>query len=114
MKRNLLLMLVATVASLTYCTSSRKSAKANAAAVTYEKNIQPIIAANCAPCHFPSKGGKKPPLEGYTDVTYNIDEILRRIELHPGEKGFMPAKKARLSDSTINLFKEWKSGGLSK
>ncbi len=106
-------MLMATVASLTYCTSSKKAAS-KPAAVTYEENIQPVVAASCGPCHLPSKGGKKPPLESYTDVAYNIDEIIRRIEMHPGQKGYMPMKKDRLSDSAINLFKDWKSGGLSK
>ncbi len=113
MKRNFVLIFVFTVASLTYCTSSKKVAS-TADAVSYEKNIQPVVAASCAPCHLPSKGGKKPPLENYTDVVYNIDEIIRRIEMHPGEKGFMPAKKPRLSDSTINLFKDWKKTGLAK
>ncbi|RYG54786.1 MAG: cytochrome c [Chitinophagaceae bacterium] len=113
MKRNFILMLVATVASLTYCTSARKAVIA-AHSISYEKNIQAVVATSCSPCHLPSKGGKKPPLESYTDVAYNIDEIIRRIELHPGEKGFMPAKHDRLSDSTINLFKSWKRTGMTK
>lgn len=106
-------MLGAAVVSLTYCTSSKKISSAPAA-VSYEESIQPVVATSCGPCHLPSKGGKKPPLESYTDVAYNVDDIIRRIEMHPGQKGFMPMKRERLSDSAINLFKEWKSGGLAK
>ena len=39
--------------------------------------------------------------------------MINRIELHPGEKGFMPFKGIRLSDSSINLLKQWKADGLA-
>jgi hypothetical protein len=51
-------------------------------------------------------------LNTYTAVSSSIDDIVTRIQLHPGEKGFMPFKRARLSDSTINVFKQWKADGL--
>ena len=46
---------------LTYCSSSKKAAKAAAAApkTTYTANVSTIIAGSCAPCHIPSKGGNK-------------------------------------------------------
>ena len=113
MKRICILLLSSAIIFFSYCTSSKK-ATAGSSDITYEKNIQPVIASSCGPCHLPSKGGKKPPLESFTDVSYNIDEIIRRIELHPGQKGFMPMKKERLSDSTITVFKEWKKGGMAK
>jgi hypothetical protein len=35
--------------------------------------------------------------------------------LNPGERGFMPFKKtAKLSDSTIAVFKQWKEDGLGE
>ena len=113
MKRNIILLLCFAILFLTYCTSSKKTASVSDP-VSYEKSIQPVVAASCGPCHPPSKGGKKPPLESHTDVAYNIDDIIRRIEMHPGQKGFMPMKKERLSDSAINLFKDWKTAGLLK
>jgi hypothetical protein len=46
-------------------------------------------------------------------VAQDIDEIIRRIELNPTDKGFMPFKKtAKLNDSTINVFKKWKADGM--
>ena len=45
----------------------------------------------------------------------DIDEMIRRIELNPGEKGFMPfKKKEKLSDSTVNVFKKWRDQGLAE
>jgi hypothetical protein len=33
--------------------------------------------------------------------------IVRRIELNPNEKGFMPFRKTRLSEEEIAVFKKW-------
>ena len=38
--------------------------------------------------------------------------FLKSIQLNPGEKGFMPFKHPKLSDSTINVFVKWKEDGL--
>lgn len=94
------------------CSSSKKAAKV-VPKLNYETNMQVVIAANCSPCHIPAKGGNKRPYDNFTNVKADIDEILRRIELTPGEKGFMPFKKnAKLSDSTIAVFRQWKADGL--
>src|SRR5215207_8896847 len=95
----------------TNCSSTKKAAKAEPAKLTYETNITTLINANCTPCHIPSKGGNKKAYDNFASVKSDIDEIIKRIELHPGEKGFMPFKRARLSDSTINVFKQWKTDG---
>ncbi len=95
--------------ALSYCSSSKK-AKA-APAVTYETNVQQIITAHCSPCHFPGKGGKKTALDSYAAVKYNINDIVFRVEMHPGEQGFMPFKRDRLEDSVINLLKTWQESG---
>ena len=53
--------------------------------------------------------------DNYVNVKMDIDEIIRRIELSPGEKGFMPFKKQeKLSDSTVNVFKKWRDQGLAE
>ncbi len=82
--------------------------------ISYAKHIQPIVEVHCSPCHFPAKEGKKSPLDSYDNVSMQIGDIIRRIELHPDDKGYMPKKKPRLSDSTILLFKTWKAEGLGK
>ena len=81
---------------------------------TYEGHLSPLIMSHCTPCHIPLKGGNKKAYDNYANVKGDIDEIIRRIELHPGEKGFMPFKKARLSDSTITVFKQFKMDGMQE
>ncbi len=101
-----------------YCSSSKHTtgaAPANqpVAKVNYQAHLASLVETNCAPCHFPDKGGKKKPLDTYNSVKSNIDDILERIQKNPTDHGFMPARHAKLSDSTINLFKEWKSAGMA-
>ena len=102
-------ILITAVICFSNCHSSKKLAKTK---VTYQANIQVLVATNCSPCHFPDKNGMKKPLNSYTAVRDNIDEILHRIELKPEEKGFMPFKHPRLSDSTIAVFKQWHDKGM--
>src|SRR5437773_2449666 len=64
--------------------------------VTYESNMQSLVSQNCSPCHFPAKGGNKKPFDNYESVKANIDSMIARIQLDPGQKGFMPFKRARL------------------
>jgi hypothetical protein len=111
MKKLLLVLSFAfSIGIITQCSSSKKAAKAQV--TSYTNNIQPIILNNCSPCHIPEKGGKVKALNTYTAVKGEADDIIRRISLQPGERGFMPFKHPRLSDSTIAVFKQWKEGGL--
>ena len=111
-KISLLLLVVAAVSVFTYCSSSKKAAKV-IAKTTYEANVAPIIAATCAPCHIPDKGGRKKPLDNYKAVTAQLDEVLRRIQLNPTERGFMPDRKPnRMPDSSIAVIKKWQADGL--
>lgn len=108
-------LLTFTVLVFSYCSSSKKAtaSKMETSKPSYENNIQTIIVGNCSPCHIPEKGGKKKPYITYASVKEDIDEIIRRIELNPHERGFMPFKKTeKLSDSTIAVFKQWKDNGL--
>ena len=97
--------------ALTYCSSSKKAAKAAAAAKTNYTAVAPVVAASCAPCHIAGKGNKKP-YDNYANIKSDIDEIIKRIELNPGDKGFMPFRRAtRLSADTIAIFKKFKEDG---
>ena len=103
---------------LTYCSSSKKAARKaaeTAAAVpktTYTANVSTVIAGNCAPCHIPSKGGNKKPYDNYANVKADIDEMIRRIELNPTDRGFMPFKKTeKLPADVIAVFKKFKEDG---
>lgn len=107
---------LSTVLVFSYCSSSKKTAVAKPALVpvlNYETNIQALVLANCSPCHIPAKGGNKLALDNYESVKNNIDAVISRIELNAGERGFMPMKRAKLSDSTIAVFKQWKTDGLA-
>ena len=98
-----------------YCHSAKKAtaaAPAASSAITYEKSVQPIILASCTPCHVPSKGGNKEALDSYSNAKKDADDILRRVELAPETKGFMPMRHPKLSDADIAVIKQWKDGGL--
>ena len=115
MKKYFAFVAIATTAILIFsnCGSSKKATAAAAPKSTYETNMQAVIIANCSPCHIPAKGGNKKAYDNYANVKTDIDEIIRRIEMNPGERGFMPFKKqAKLSDSTIAIFKQWKTDGM--
>ncbi len=79
----------------------------------YLTDVKPLLAANCTPCHFPPKG-RIEPLDSYASAKENIDNIISRIEKNPNENGFMPLKHPKLSDSVINVFKQWKLDGLAE
>lgn len=110
MKKICILLLLSVPFLLQYCTSSKKIAKVPN--VTYAANVQPIILANCSPCHIPAKGGRIRAYDNYTAVKGGIDSILSRINRNPGQKGFMPFKHSKLADSTLNVLAKFKSDGL--
>jgi len=96
---------------LTYCSSSKKAAAA-IPKTTYAATLTPIISEKCAPCHIPSKGGNKKAYDNYANVKADIDEMIRRIELNPTDKGFMPFKKTeKLPADVIAVFKKFKEDG---
>jgi hypothetical protein len=108
-------LLVFTALALSYCHSSKKATSSTAETKTttlYTGNVEAVMMNSCAPCHFPSKGGRIKALDTYAAVQANIDEIIRRIELNPTDKGFMPFKHPKLSQDTINIFKQWKADGM--
>ena len=111
MKKNLVVVLfLMTITVFQYCSSSKKIAKAPPK-LNYTTNVQALVVANCSPCHFPPRGNKLP-LATFAAVRDNIDDILSRIQKNPTDKGFMPFKHAKLADSTIHVFVQWKADGL--
>jgi uncharacterized membrane protein len=111
-KIQLIAILGITSMVLTYCSGSKKSSK-KVVKSTYTTDLSVVIASSCSPCHIPARGGNKKPYDNYANVVKDIDEMIRRIELNPTDRGFMPFKKtAKLSDSTINVFKKWKADGM--
>jgi hypothetical protein len=118
MKKFIFIGLAVTTVTIFYDCHTAKKAQTETATmkpkVTYETDVQNLVSANCTPCHFPSKGGNKKPFDSYEAVHANIDSMIARIELTPGQKGFMPFKKPKLSDSVINVFKEWRNQGSTK
>jgi hypothetical protein len=112
MKKLLLIVMVSTsILIFSNCSGSKKVATTTAKS-TYETHIQTLVMNNCSPCHIPAKGGNKKPYDNFANVKSDIDEMIRRVELNPGDKGFMPFKRAKLSDSTIAVFKQWKADGM--
>jgi len=109
-KKTILILFVAAGAVFQFC-SGPKQAQATVARFNYTSDIQPVITQHCSPCHIPPKGNKEA-LNTYEAAKKNIDESIRRISLNPTDKGFMPFKHPKLSDSTINVFVKWKEDGL--
>lgn len=98
---------------LVNCNSTKKAVAPPPPKMTFEANVKPLIMANCAPCHIPDKGGRKKAYDTFSPNVADIDNIIARIEKQPTERGFMPFRGAnRLSDSVINVFKQWKADGL--
>ena len=115
------LVLSSAIVILIAVSCSRKSVPQGSTATTTSKTatsyttaISSVIQAKCSPCHIPSAGGNKEALDTYDGVKNHIDDIIRRIELSPGERGFMPMRGQKLSDDEINAFKKWKEDGLAK
>ena len=93
-------------------TEPTANATTNPATVSYAVNMKSIVAEHCSPCHIPSKGGNKKAFDNYDGLKSSIDDAIRRIELNPTDKGFMPFMHAKLSDSTIAIFKQWRDAGM--
>lgn len=79
---------------------------------TYMANVQSLVLAKCAPCHIPSKGGNKGDFENYSSAMKYAAEMVDRISLVQGSRGFMPMRGTKLSDDEIAVFKNWVKDGL--
>lgn len=83
--------------------------------VSYEIDIKPLMVRSCTPCHFP-ENGKKKMLDTHDKVVSDIAEIIKRIELQPEEKGYMPFKSKRqaFSAEEVALLKTWVDQGMKE
>jgi len=115
MKKILVFAVASTLMLLQFCKPGNKMAKTlekvEIVKLTYTANVAPLMTLHCTPCHFPPKGNKKP-YDTYVGVKGDIDEIITRVKLNPTDRGFMPMRHAKLSDSTINVLVQWKADGL--
>lgn len=114
--KKMLILSAAVIAVIVFanCSAPKKVAATppEPAKLNYAANVHTVITTYCTPCHIPSKGGNKKPYDNFANVKSDIDEIIRRVELTPGTRGFMPLRQPKLSDSTINILKQWKQDGL--
>ena len=107
----IVLLLIGTVFAA--CTKKASPAKApKEVPVTFVKDIQPLMYARCANCHIPSKGGKKGDFETYESAKRYAAEILDRVMIAKGQRGFMPKNGEKLPDTEIALIKKWIDQGL--
>ena len=114
MRKVYALLFIASAILFQFCATKKKAAPAIAKTppkVTYTANVQGILTTSCTPCHFPPQGNKEP-LNTYAAVKTNIDEIIRRTNLAPTERGFMPQRHPKLADSVLQVFAKWKADGL--
>lgn len=112
MKRMLLLTTGLSVLMLIAC--SKKSAPGKAAKVkttSYTADVLPLVQLKCTPCHLPSKGGFKANFETYESAKKYAADMVARIQLNPGDRGFMPFKHPKLAEEEISVFKKWVSDG---
>jgi hypothetical protein len=84
-------------------------------AITYTKDVAPIIQTSCTPCHFPPEG-KKEALNTYETVKDNIAEIIETVQLPKENHRFMPfkSKKPPLTESQIAVLVTWQKDGMLK
>lgn len=117
MKINLLLS-ICFVLIVMSCTNSSESDLIDTidpvVTVSYSDQIKPIFENNCVGCHSnPAISGASMPLTTYEEVkfaTQNTD-LINRIELQPGEAGFMPTGRSRLPQNKIDLIIQWRDEG---
>ena len=81
--------------------------------VTYNKDVKPIIDANCISCHSPGGSASFQALTGYNQVKNNIDKIIDRINRPTGDPQKMP-QGGSLSSSQTMIITKWKTDGLTE
>ncbi len=96
-----------------FCSSSKSASSTAAPATTFEANVKPVIVASCAPCHIAGQGNKKS-LDNYANAKDYADEMIERIQKNPGDRGFMPMRHPKLSETDIAVFVDWKKSGLQE
>lgn len=115
MSKSSILAAMGVVFIILSCSQKNLPQKAEAKTVpvtSYAGTVKELIMAKCSPCHV--AGGNKTPLDNHESARKLADDIIRRVELNPGERGYMPMKKEKLSAEEIAVFKKWKEEGLGE
>lgn len=113
MKKTSIVLMLIGITLFTACSKKNSASKApKIIPTTYATNIAPLLQAKCSPCHIPSKGGNKANFENYESAKKFGAGILARVQLNPGERGFMPMRKEKLSVEEIAVIKKWNEEGL--
>lgn len=118
MKKTATVLMAAGLLVLAACSKKSNPSKASEtpapapAAPTYSGRVQGLIETKCTPCHIPSKGGRKTDLDSYASAMKYGADIVKRIELNPTDRGFMPMRGTKLSADEIAVFKKWVDGGM--
>lgn len=117
MKKNAFILMLFAITVIAACSKKSNPGKTVAEApkvipTTYTVDITPLIQAKCTPCHLPSKGGNKASFENYEGAKKYGADMLARVLLEPGQKGFMPFKHAKLPAEEIAVIKKWVDQGL--
>jgi uncharacterized membrane protein len=81
--------------------------------VTYNKDVKPVIDANCISCHSAGGAASFQPWTSYNQVKNNIDKIIDRINRPIGDPQKMP-QGGSLSPSQIAIITNWKADGLTE
>lgn len=110
MKKVILILMLTAGAFFMGC--SKKTNPAKVKLVTYTIDVAPLMQAKCAPCHIPSKGGRKADFENYESAKRYAAQMLDRVLIAPGQRGFMPFKNEKLPETEIALIKKWIDQGL--
>lgn len=82
------------------------------APITFNANIQPLIASKCGSCHIPS--GSQTNYTDYNNSKISIDTILDRVNRAVGTSGAMPQGGPQLSLAERALLLQWKNDGLKQ
>jgi tetratricopeptide (TPR) repeat protein len=86
---------------------------------TFDKDIAPIVFANCAPCHRPGQVAPFPLLT-YADVVKHADNVVRETSKRhmppwlPDPGDFPIAGERRLRPDQIDLIRRWADGGMKE
>jgi len=113
MKNLSFVLIIIVITVFAACTKKASPAQTNKVIpTTYVIDILPLVNAKCTPCHLPSKGGNKGDFENYASAKKYGAEMLDRVMIAPGQRGFMPFKHDKLADTEITLIKKWIDQGL--
>ena len=113
MKNSFFIILITVIASSCYndkrenlnpqLPTNDSTSVCDTSAVTYSKDIQPILSFSCTGCHGT---GSQFPLNSYSSAKAGNENSIIKIA-----NGSMPQGSSQLSTCKINKFRAWKNQG---